>query len=292
MKKNLLNCLSFCFLISVTSHAQVTVTFQPNGTVGKDATIQSESSNAGNNFGTSDHYEAAAWTYSGNQGVVRSLLDFTELSTIPANSTIMDARLSLYAMDQAPWQHSGANDAWIERITDSWSESTVTWNNQPATTTTNRISLSQSSSGSQNYLNIDMTQLVQDMINQPSSSHGFLIKLKTEMVYRRMGFGSSDHTNPNLRPQLSVTYIASSVGLNEFEGSAEILCYPNPASDLITIKTSEGMAGASFYLADQLGRVVKTGVLEAGMTTLRTDDLNAGTYILTAEGQKVTVVIN
>jgi hypothetical protein len=292
MKKKLLNCLSFCFLTAVASQAQVTVTFQPNGTVGKDATVQSESSNANNNFGSSDHVEAAAWTYSGNQGVVRSLFDFTELSTIPANATIMDARISLYAMDVAAWQHSGANDSWIERITDSWNESTVTWNNQPATTVTNRISLAQSSNATQNYLNIDVTQLVQDMIDQPSSSYGFLIKLKTESVYRRMGFGSSDHTNPNLRPRLSVTYIASSLGLNENIGSVAILCYPNPASDLITIKTSEEMRGASFYLADQLGRVVKTGVLEEGTTTLRTDDLNAGTYILTAEGLKVTVVIN
>lgn len=293
MKKKLLNCLSFCLLTSV-SQAQTTLTFQPDATIGKDAVIQSASANTNSNYGTSDHIEAAAWTYSGSEGIVRSFFDFTQLSAIPVNSNIVSAKLSLYAMDAAAWQHStlsGSNEAWIERITSSWDESTVTWNNQPTSTVTNRISLAQSTSATQNYLDIDVTQLVQDMIDQPSTSYGFLIKLQTESYYRRMGFCSSDHTNSALRPKLVVTY-TSTLDVSESEKSAEVVCYPNPVSGVLTISTSGSLAGSAFQLTDQLGRVVKTGLLEAGNTILETTGLSTGTYILQTGSKKVTLAVN
>lgn len=290
--KTTLSCFMLLLFTSFTQ-GQTTVTFQPDGVVGKDATLNSAPSVENNNYGTSDHIEAAAWTYSGDPGVVRSLFEFTQLSTIPSNAIITSATLSLYAMDQAPWQHStlsGSNEGWLERITSSWNESTVTWTNQPASTTLNSVSLAASISATQNYLNIDVTDLVQDMIDQPATSYGFILKLQTEDYYRRLGFGSSDHTNASLRPKLNITY-TTTAGTNELEASEGISCYPNPSSDAVTIEVSELLVGSEFELVDQLGRKVKTGVLSAEKTTLSVDDLNDGYYMILVAGKKVTFVV-
>lgn len=290
-KKLTSSCLSLLLMSSFTQ-AQTTVTFQPDGSVGKDAVIH-DASYANLNFGTADHIEAAAWTYSGEQGKLRSVFSFTELSSIPTNATIISATLSLYAMDQAPWQHSslsGSNDGWIERVTSTWDESTVTWNNQPTTTTLNRLPLAQSTSATQDYLNINMTNLVQDIIDAPSN-YGFLVKLNTESAYKRLGFCSSDHTNVNLRPKLVVTYTTSTAGINESGESKGFTCYPNPSSDLITIQASELLIGSEFDIIDRLGRKVKTGVLNSTQTTMGVSDLNKGIYTLIVSGKTTSIIV-
>ncbi len=275
------------------SQAQTTVTFQPGGVLGKDAVIQSEPNNDDTNFGTSDHIEAAAWTYSGNSGVVRSFFEFGELATLPANATILSASLSLYAMDQPAWQHSalsGSNDGWLERVTSSWDESTVTWNNQPASTTQNRVPLAASTSATQNYLNIDVTDLVQDMIDFPSSSHGFILKLNTESQYRRLGFASSDHSDSNLHPKLIIQY-TTTAGTNNFEETSILSCFPNPSSDMVVVLVSENFIGEDFELIDQLGRKVKAGTLYSVKTPLDIQDLNSGVYTLVAAGKTLKIQV-
>jgi Secretion system C-terminal sorting domain len=99
---------------------------------------------------------------------------------------------------------SGPNNFWIERVTANWNELNVTWNNQPPTSNVNRVSMPASTSPTENYLNTNVTQLIKDMISQ--NNFGFMLRLDNEDPYRAINFCSSDHTNPNLRPKLSITY--------------------------------------------------------------------------------------
>ncbi len=150
------------------------ISLQPDAAAGKDAVLHGLASNANINYGNNVQFIASAWTFSSVPGVVRSVIQF-DFTSIPSNATITSAKLSLYASDGSGGspQHStlsGPNDAWLERVTSSWSESTVTWNTQPTTTTQNRVSLPSSISPTEDYLNIDVTTLVQDMTNTGSSS--------------------------------------------------------------------------------------------------------------------------
>lgn len=183
----------------------VSVTIQPGAEDGKDAVIHSLGLHGG---GTGTFMWATAWTWDGVAGVMRVLIDFN-IDMVPQGVEIIDAKLSIYGKPYPPYQHStlsGSNASWLQRITSSWGEDSVGWDNQPTTTTQNQATLHQSSSPSQDYTDIDVTLLVQDMLDDPENSHGFMIRIKTEEYYRMMAFATSDYEDSSMHPKLVISY--------------------------------------------------------------------------------------
>ena len=227
-------------LYSFNVNSQTTITLQPDATEGKDAFLHSLSSEANRNYGSNPQLAANAWTFGSNTGIIRSVVDF-DFSKIPNGAIIQSANLTLYAWDSSNGfgQHStlsGSNECWIQRITSDWNENTVTWNNQPMTTTTNQVPILASTYPSQNFHNIDVSKMVQDMINSPSTSFGFLIRLQNESYYRRMNFASSDHNNESLHPKLVICYTKTTDTENSLKQDFEFNLFPNPATNSFTLK--------------------------------------------------------
>jgi len=106
-------------------------------------------------------------------------------------------------------QLSGSNESIIKRVIANWNEFLVTWNNQPGTTTLNQTTILQSTASNQNYI-VDVSNLVQDMIDDTLNSFGFFIKLVNENYYRRMIFASENNPNVELRPKINITYLPDS----------------------------------------------------------------------------------
>ncbi|MFH2142152.1 MAG: DNRLRE domain-containing protein [Bacteroidota bacterium] len=207
MKTTVFHLLLFInfMLLYFVCFSQTTITLQPNAVDGKDSYIHNY--NINQNLGYHDDFAAISWTNSGTPYNARCLLEF-DISSIPQNATVINAFLSLYFNPTSSnGNHSGDNNCWLERITADWQENTVTWNNQPTTTTQNRVSLPASISSDQDYENIDIKYLIQDIINDTANSHGIMIKLKTEEIYRRLTFSSSDHIDSTLHPKLVITYL-------------------------------------------------------------------------------------
>jgi hypothetical protein len=196
--------LTFSILVS----AQNTVTYILDSN-DEDATI--DNYNPGNNYSNEMEYASRAWTISGTPVTWRSLFKFN-LSCLPSNATIINASLSLYHATINSFgngQHSSltsSNESVLQRVTTPWSENTVTWNNQPASTATDQVILSQSTSGTQDYLNLDVTGMVQQMIISPSANLGFMLRLTTEVEYAQMFFASGDNPDPLKHPKLTITY--------------------------------------------------------------------------------------
>ena len=196
-------------LIPIMSLGQTTITL----TASKDAAIgyHDGASTANNNYGYAAQnaaYAIPAVAQVGGLNVNRALIDFN-LGAIPANATIMSANLNLYALGASgslPGHSGPSNSAYLERVTQNWAENTVTWNNQPTSTAVNHVTLNQSTSATQNYLNISVTNLVQDMVNNSSTSFGFKLKLITEAATNSLLFASKDNSNSSLAPTLVVTY--------------------------------------------------------------------------------------
>jgi hypothetical protein len=72
---------------------QTTIVLQPGPSEGKDAKIFNIGSLQ--NYGSDLDFIAATWTFGGEPGTLRSLIQF-DLSSIPPGAGIVDARLSLF----------------------------------------------------------------------------------------------------------------------------------------------------------------------------------------------------
>lgn len=138
---------AFLFLGLQLAYSQViTVTLTCN----KDAAIgyHDGASTANNNYGNATQNAAFAIpsSFSSGLNVNRALIGFN-LSTIPANASIISAALNLYALGPygtLPGHTGSANSSYIRRVIQPWNEYTVTWNNQPSTTILNQVTLAQS----------------------------------------------------------------------------------------------------------------------------------------------------
>jgi hypothetical protein len=254
--------------------SQFILVLQPGSASGKDAYIEDYPNYSDLNFGSSVSLVAVAWTAQGIPYVTRSLIEF-DLSAIPPNSTILSAQLSLYGEGQHS-ALSGSNEGLIERVTAPWDESTVTWNNQPPVTTQNSVLLPASSSVAQDYTDIDVTDLINDMIT--GNNFGMLIRLNNESYYRALDFCSSDHADSTKRPKLVITcafpdtaFITASGPVSFCNGSS-VLLSANSGNGLSYQwkKNGNSIAGATgiTYYATTGGNYAVTATNSAGCSAL------------------------
>lgn len=206
-------------LSTLAGYSQTTLTFRPDSCNGKDATVFVKTNLpqwSDKNFGHRDELSASGWTYGGQggeDGYSRTFIDFTQLKDVPRGTHISQAILSLYGKGSSIFinqGNTGPNDCFIDRITSPWSEDSVTWNKRPAISYQHQTAL-QGSKGEKETWNynvaVDVTALVQDMINLPAdSSHGFCIRLQKEAYYVNLAFASSEYVNPALRPTLTLVF--------------------------------------------------------------------------------------
>lgn len=209
----------------IAAPAQTTVSLKP-GSNGIDAVVSSLQPMQ--NYGSSAELNALAWTNAGNPVVLRSLLKF-DLSMIPPGSEIISAYLNLYNNPNSSNNNgthaslSGPNSAYVRRITSPWDESLVTWTNMPALSPLNKAVLNASTSPQQNFLNIDVKDMLQDMVNFPQNNFGFCLHLQTEQSFRCLLFASSDHPDPALHPELVITYLPSAYNCSFIKFNSESL---------------------------------------------------------------------
>ncbi|HNX67702.1 MAG TPA: DNRLRE domain-containing protein, partial [Bacteroidales bacterium] len=194
------------------TNAYSRLVLQPGGEEGIDAFIEAwpYENYSNTNWSSYKGFAAAAWTAGGIQTTARSLLKF-DLKSIPAQKRIRRATLSLYSVSlpyigEGHSSLSGPNDFIINRVISEWDEKKVTWNTQPRVTREGEIILPPSGTPDQDYTNIDVTELVQFMIDNPSKNYGIMIRLLNESYYRSVVFGSSDYPNPEKRPKLVIEF--------------------------------------------------------------------------------------
>lgn len=207
MRNNFIVIFLSLMLGSQYSFAQITLTIGP-GANWTDNLLNY--SNPNYNYATYGNFAANAWS----NGGFRSLVKFN-LNSIPTGANIQSATLYLYSnptvTSSSAWngnsQLSGSNAVFFEKVTENWSESNVTWNNQPATTTSGRIWFPPSTSTTEN-IQVNITSFVQSWIDNPSANYGMKMRLENEVQYRSRTYASENHTDTNIRPKLVITYTA------------------------------------------------------------------------------------
>jgi hypothetical protein len=235
------------------------------------------------NFNYHKDFLGIAWTNDGNVSIARGLIQFY-LGQIPQNAQIASAKLSLYANpDPTNPNHYGPNSATLRRITTPWHETNVTWVTRPEYTIVNEVHLSTSEYYYQDYVDINVKNLVQDMVSNPTSSYGFMLTLDTEIPYRSLNFASSMCLDSTRRPKLVVTY--NTVGItsnnNIVPGEYNLYqCYPNPFNPVTNIKYDIPRSSfVTLKVYDIRGNEV---------ATLVNNNQNAGQYIADFNGKNIS----
>ena len=202
------------------SNAQHVMTIKPYGNMGNSAFIWTTYPDS--IFAAWPEIKVNAWTWEGIPGINRSLIKFN-LNLLPANSTILSAKLSLYGNDGNPENNStlsGSNQCLIQRITSDWDPTTVTWNTQPNSDTVHEVVLPMSTSLYEDYTNRDVTSLIQDLYNNPGIYKGLMLKLDTELYFRRLVFKSAYQPDSAKSPTLIINY--SVMGIDELNVNTSV----------------------------------------------------------------------
>jgi hypothetical protein len=137
---------------------------------------------------------------------VRGLVEFEGLSSL-SGATVNTAYLDLW-IDNA---NSTDYDFGVYRVTASWEEAVVTWNNQPAHDATpyDKIKVSGAVGGPYTW---DVKTLVQEWAAGTYPHYGLMLK-RVDMQYPSNWpyFCSSDNANASYHPRLTVDYTPPAV---------------------------------------------------------------------------------
>ncbi len=299
MKRTCRIVVFFTLIFNSSLFSQTTIVLQPDSIEGKDALLWNLEPDSPN--GNINILKASAWTWEGTPGLQRSFIEFN-LSVIPPNAEILDAKLSLFyhqinggATPQTQSSLSGPNISMLQRIINEWDEHTVTWNHQPQIDTTHQVILPESTSPTQDYPNIEVTAIIQDMVANPSTSHGFLFRQQTEEYYRRMAFASSDHQVDSLHPKLVITFCACNpdlgndtafCGLDAFKltPGTNYLSYlwQNGSTDSVFLTSNSGLFWVE--VTDSAGCVARDSIQ---LTIAQGPEIFLGNDTLVCNGQAI-----
>jgi hypothetical protein len=142
--------------------------------------------------------ETTLWIGHDNGGWVDPLIQF-DLSSY-SGVIVESAYLRLYV-----YEHGGAfppSGIWIARITDSWDEMTVTWNNMPGYDDSTYIG----GPGSvDSWWVIDAASYVNDWVSGTHDNYGFMLGT-SDSNDDFFDMYSREHSDSNYRPKLELNY--------------------------------------------------------------------------------------
>lgn len=291
--KNLLVPL-FCF-ISFISSAQTKLTIQsPNE---KCATVYGGDAE---NVAFGDQGFWAARGGIGKNGAfisIRSFLQF-DLSSIPKGSFINWARLTLFNEGSG-----GPNEALLRRITSQWDPSKVTWNTQPTTAKRATIRLPKSKTTFEDYKNINVTNLLQVMVDSPSTSFGFSLRLDSDAqgnISKSLYFISPSFGEPHKNPKLVLEYTTrgmqpavTSTSL-DVSGATEMTIYPNPCNKEFSCNIKSSAGSMNLRVIDMLGRTVYSLLLPGSNSQSRIElpESSVGTYFVILQDNNGATIVS
>jgi hypothetical protein len=149
----------------------------------------------------------AAWTSGGSPGGWRT---FFKINDSALSGVIIDsAILQLYADPASALGFTGSptygtnNTCVLYRVTSPWATS-ITWLTMPAYSAVDSVILPLSTSTIQNYLHLDVTNMLNDIVSS-GFNYGFMLKSRQEATYyNSMIFNSSSALDSTKRPRILV----------------------------------------------------------------------------------------
>ncbi|MBL7147321.1 MAG: DNRLRE domain-containing protein [Nanoarchaeota archaeon] len=195
------------YLTPEISGQDTTIIIQPGFSNGKDSKVEIGYISGSYYYGDINYGSESLDVYSyhsgSNYGMTRSYIQFP-LSSIPNGVDIESATLSTYGYRS--WQYpSSTLPIKVCRVTSSWNENTITWNNQPSFNTFS-YDVTNIYSTTPTWNEWDVTDLVEDW-GGSYSNYGLVLLIQAENAITTDTYNfKSSEDNSNNKPKLSVTY--------------------------------------------------------------------------------------
>ena len=120
--------------------------------------------------------------------------------------------------------------------------------------------------------------------NYSNNSNGTV----SQLVYQNWTYTSSGSGHYTDNKRYTYNYDPA-LAITDFEKQNSVRIYPNPATDIVNVKTNDDTTGLSYSIIDQSGRIVLAGKLNKEETAIDIIQLTKGVYLLQTQNQKKTV---
>lgn len=152
-----------------------------------------------NNSEPGTNYNTDTLSVAGNS--TRMFAQFN-LGSINSTAVILSANLSFYYYDNESTATSGPVGAY--RVTGSWDEDTITWNNSPAVQSTSISTITVSPTIIGGYLTWSISSLVQDWVDGSITNYGLMLKDTNEATLE--GYKLFYSSEGAQCPKLTISY--------------------------------------------------------------------------------------
>jgi len=184
---------------ALTAALAQSVTLQPNAAAGKDATMYE-------GLPDTNYFDSTLLWVDGSAANedTRSYLQF-DVSGIPSTNVVTEASLGLYyyANDAGPL----AGTVGAYRVTSSWDETLITWNNQPASAAATEDVVPAPAAHTDSFVSWNIINLVQGWVEGSIVNYGVKLADTDESTQEKWkAFYSSDWGTAVQRPKLTIHY--------------------------------------------------------------------------------------
>lgn len=266
----------FCSCLAPVFGQFTTISIGVNDGNGGDTFVHDGPTQQNQNYSATPALNFYAWTNSGVPRIKRSFLRF-DLSVIPAGSVVQAARLSLFHNPDDALEgvdvHAGDNAWVIQRTVGAWDPTLVTWNSQPGVTTQDAVYMPATTSGTEDFVDIDVTALVQGMIAAGES--GFRLSLLTEQIARMIILSSGEDAIAARHPRLEVD-VELGIGVAEMLDHRDVSVVVQ--ADASIRVSGQGLLDVMVF--DASGRAVHSARLNSAVAVVPTEGWAPAQYLV------------
>ena len=156
----------------------------------------SNGASVNNNYGFVPQNAAWAIASTGTGDKNNAVFAFAGQTGTVTSASVQNAYINLYAhgtLGSLNGHEGTTNECHLQQLKSTWAENTITWSNVPSVDTTNQVTLKKSTSANQDYLQIDVTNLVKNTLDNGTIDNGFLLSLVNDKIKNSMIFKSKDY---------------------------------------------------------------------------------------------------
>lgn len=214
----------------------------------------------------------------GADGLVRSYIRF-DLSSLPANSIISSATLRLYQAGGADFPDQNRTVT-LYRVTSSWNEATITWNNKPAfAEAIGSVTTTYDFSGWLTVEGMALTDLVRGWANGSTDNYG-LVAIGPESIqgiYRVFASGETANS-----PELQINYLPP----------APPVLDASPGTFSFQTASSEPPFNPSIQISNVTGNSLDWTATKVGSASWLTLNSPSGTGVTSTNPANLSLTIN